>query len=96
MIAYPKSGTPLYVNESERSPLPFGYPNDIRFNVIACPKSGIINGTNPKNLDGILAAVPKINLYQHALSHFGGESNHQTWIKIEIAKSIVERTMNVH
>ena len=62
--------------------------------MIAYPKSGIINNTNPKNLDGTLAAVPKTNLYQHALPHFGGESNHQKWIKIEMAKRTVEQTMN--
>src|SRR5436190_15756170 len=71
------TGTPLYVDENDTSPLPLGYPNDIWFNIIAYPKSGIINGTKPKNLDSTLVAAPKINLYRHALPHFGGESNHQ-------------------
>src|SRR5436190_9919914 len=84
------TNTLLYVDENDISPLPLGYPNDIQFNIIEYSKSRIINGTNPKNLDGTIVAVPKVNLYQHALPHFGGESNHQKWIKIKISKSIVK------
>ena len=70
------TGTPLIIDKTDKSVLPLGYPNDVRFNIIAYPKAGIINGTSPRNLNSTISDASKANLYQHALPHFSGKLNY--------------------
>ena len=84
-------GTPLIIDKTDKFVLPLGYPNDVQFNIIAYSKAGIINGISPKNLNSTISGASKANLYQHALPHFSGKLNYQIWMKVEIAKAIVEQ-----
>jgi hypothetical protein len=85
------TGSPLRADPADTTPLPSGYPAEIRYNVICYPSSGIINGTNPLALDGSTRFLDERlpNLMEDALPHFGGVDNWLKWKKlIQVKRSI--------
>ncbi|KAI9849612.1 MAG: hypothetical protein M1837_002737 [Sclerophora amabilis] len=85
------SGMPIEIESSDDSPLPHGYMEDVRYNIICYPKRQIINDKAGRAMDRSFPNVPsRPTLNNDALPHFGGEDNYQWWRMVEAGKTALE------
>ncbi|KAI9837679.1 MAG: hypothetical protein M1837_002721 [Sclerophora amabilis] len=85
------SGMPIEIESSDNSLLPYGYMEDVRYNIICYPKRQIINDKAGRAMDGSFPNVPsRPTLNNDALPHFGGEDNYQWWRMVEAGKTALE------
>ncbi|KAI9834336.1 MAG: hypothetical protein M1826_004262 [Phylliscum demangeonii] len=85
-------GMPMIVDDTDPAPIPAGFPQETRFQVIAYPNAGIMNGrlerATPLTAQQHVRRHPtRFNLVEHSLAAFGSVEVRDEWAPRELARN---------